>query len=161
MELPTIPCSFESFPRYLKDAQTQQDVLQKLEPFTKYEARLRRMYAQEATNTITQQNHLVPIYQNDTVDLKIRARDPFKDSKENNEKYLLPIAADKRRSNGSPAITGTSRDFQKNFNIFSESALTDLNWDNVVAAGSSVVTALLPTDHLDNQSKARTSNAQR
>ena len=79
MELPTIPCSFASFPSYLKDAQTQKDIHQKLEPFKNHEARLRQVYAQEPTNPVTQRNHLVPIYQDDIVDLKIRARDPSKE----------------------------------------------------------------------------------
>jgi hypothetical protein len=36
------------------------------------------------------------------------------------------------------------QDFQQNFNLFSESSLSDLDWNNVVAAGSAVTTALLP-----------------
>jgi hypothetical protein len=36
------------------------------------------------------------------------------------------------------------KEFKNNFNLFSESSLVDLDWSNVVAAGSSVVTSLLP-----------------
>jgi len=43
-----------------------------------------------------------------------------------------------------PAVVSSFQEFQQNFNLFSESALADLDWSNVVAAGSAVTTALLP-----------------
>jgi hypothetical protein len=49
-----------------------------------------------------------------------------------------------RKKDRSPAIVSSFKDFQQNFNLFSESSLTDLDWSNVVAAGSAVTTALLP-----------------
>ena len=49
-----------------------------------------------------------------------------------------------RNANGVPAVVGSIKDFKQNFDLFSESALVDMDWSNVVAAGSSVVTALLP-----------------
>jgi ankyrin repeat protein len=41
------------------------------------------------------------------------------------------------------------KDFQHNFSIFSEQSLTEMNWDNVVVAGSAALTPLLPipTEH--------------
>lgn len=49
-----------------------------------------------------------------------------------------------RKLDGSPAVVGSFKEFQQNFNLFSESSLADLDWSNVVAAGSAVTTALLP-----------------
>jgi hypothetical protein len=45
------------------------------------------------------------------------------------------------------------KEFQKNFALFSESSLVDLDWSNVVAAGSAVVTCLLPVPAKHNKSK--------
>lgn len=56
----------------------------------------------------------------------------------------MPLKDEERKKSGSPAVVSSFKEFQKNFNLFSESSLIDLDWDNVVAAGSSVTTALLP-----------------
>ncbi|EKG11707.1 hypothetical protein MPH_11200 [Macrophomina phaseolina MS6] len=56
----------------------------------------------------------------------------------------MPLEAEKRKPDGTPAVIQSLKDFRTNFNIFSESSLADMDWSNVVAAGSSVVTSLLP-----------------
>lgn len=56
----------------------------------------------------------------------------------------MPLNDVDRKPSGSPAVVSSFKDFQKNFNLFSESSLADLDWNNVVAAGSAVTTALLP-----------------
>ncbi len=43
--------------------------------------------------------------------------------------------------------------FKKDFPLFSESSLVDLDWSNVVAAGSSVVTPFLPAPDKFSTSK--------
>lgn len=153
MELPTLPCSFESVPSHIASARDPKEVVQKLQPFKDYETKLRKIYAQEPNHKFASQNHLVPIYQDSRSNLPIRAREVSNASKSEQEKYLLPLTADKRRKNDSNATTTSLREFKKNFDIFSESSLVDLNWDNVVAAGSSVLTALLPVDAPHNESK--------
>lgn len=45
------------------------------------------------------------------------------------------------------------KEFQHNFALFCESSLVDLDWSNVVAAGSSVVTCLLPVPSKYKDSK--------
>lgn len=50
-------------------------------------------------------------------------------------------------------IVPTKRDFETNFDIFTESSLRHLDWNNVVAAGSSVVTSLLSVDQPHNESR--------
>lgn len=146
MTLPNIPCALEDFPSYLESAKNRNEVNQALEPFKAYEAKLRQIYAQEPDHDAVRQNHLVPIYQTGNADVKVRARDLSSESKDEQESYILPLPAKDRRKDGASAITPTLRDFQKNFNVFSESALVDLDWSNIVAAGSSVVTPLLPAD---------------
>lgn len=146
LNLPEIPCSFDNFVPFLTSTENRQSISEAVEPFKNYEAKLREVYAQEPDHPAATQNHLVPIYQDGKANLKIRARDISSESKDEQERYLLPLPADKRRKDASSAITDNLGEFQKNFTIFSESALSDLDWSNVVAAGSSVVTALLPVD---------------
>lgn len=153
MSLPRIPCSFKGFPAYLEQATSPKAVAKAVEPFKSYEARLRQIYAQEPTHPCILQNHLVPVYQDGKSDLTIKARDLSAEDKNEQEKYLLPLSESKRRKQGSRAVTATLKEFKKNFSLFSEASLADLNWDNVVAAGSSVVTALLPVDAPHNESK--------
>ncbi|KAA8568563.1 hypothetical protein EYC84_007581 [Monilinia fructicola] len=43
-----------------------------------------------------------------------------------------------------PIFSGHESDLKTNFNLFSESSLADLDWNNVVAAGSAVTTSLIP-----------------
>lgn len=153
MELPLLPCSFEDVPSYLEKAPSHSSVAEFVEPFKVYESKLRQIYAQEPTHDAVSKNHLVPVFQDGTANLTIKARDLEAEKDVEKEKYLLEIPEKKRRKNGSSATTTTLRDFKKNFNLFSEQSLSELKWDNVVAAGSSVVTALLPVDAPHNESK--------
>jgi hypothetical protein len=57
--------------------------------------------------------------------------------------HTVPLR-DERRPNGSKAITQSLKSFQRNFHYFSGSTLIGLDWNNVVAAGSSVAYSLLP-----------------
>ncbi len=156
MELPTLPCSLESFPSYIEAADSAVKVTEAVQPFKIYEGKLRQLYAQEPQHEAVSQSHLVPVYQDSRSILSVKARDLEHESKEEREKYLLPLSTDTRRKNGANATAPTFREFKKNFDIFSESSLVDLKWDNVVAAGSSVVTALLPVNAPHNTSKVRT-----
>jgi hypothetical protein len=56
----------------------------------------------------------------------------------------MPLNAEDRKNTGTPAVVSNIEEFRKNFALFCESSLSDLDWTNVVAAGSSVVTCLLP-----------------
>ena len=153
MDLPSLPCAFADFPAYLETAQTPEAVREKVDPFKAYEHRLRQIYAQEPSHQAVPENHLVPIYQDAFSKLTVKARDIAQESEDLKSKYLLPISDEQRRAHLSPATTPSLREFKKNLDIFSESSLVDLHWDNVVAAGSSVVTALLPVEAPHNASK--------
>jgi hypothetical protein len=96
---------------------------------------------------------VVPVFGGHQKDLRIRARNLESESKEEKEKYVMPLSEADRRPNGSPAMVHDLERFQHNFAIFSESSLADLNWSNVVAAGSSVTTCLLPVPEQYNKSK--------
>ena len=146
IEVPKLPASVKDFIPYLsKHPSTPIAML--LEPYKAYESELRKVYAQQPTHEVVQDGkvNLVPLFPDGRqTELKVRARSLETETDENKSRYIMALKDDDRKANGSPAIVSSIKDFQQNFNLFSESSLTDLDWNNVVAAGSSVTTALLP-----------------
>lgn len=128
-----------------------------MEPYRKYENQLRSIFAQDRNNALLEDPHVnvLPLFTNETKDIKIRARDLESESQEEKERYIMPLPEDKRRANGSPAVVGSLAEFRRNFSIFSESSLAEMDWSNVVAAGSSVVNTLLPVPEEFNSSKRK------
>lgn len=126
-----------------------------IEPYRKHEARLRQMYAQEPDHEALKDPYanVLPLFTGTTPEIKIQARNLDAESEEQKSKYIMPLPDHVRRANGSPATVQSLKDFQSNFTIFSESALVDLDWNNIVAAGSSVVNCLLPVPKEYNVSK--------
>ncbi len=154
IELPKLPAPLQEFIPYLaKHPKTATAEL--LKPYIEYEAKLRELYAQEPDRDIVKDPFIntVPIFAGSESDLRVRARNIPSETDAQKEKFLMPLKDSERRPNGSAAMVGSFKDFQTNFNLFSESALVDMNWDNVVAAGSSVVTALLPVPEKYSESK--------
>lgn len=117
-----------------------------LEPYKHFESELRKVYAQQPTHVVVQDGtvNLVPVFDGHEQELKIRARSLDTESDNDQSKFIMELKNEDRKANGSPAVVSFFRDFQQNFNLFSESSLTDLDWNNVVAAGSAVTTSLLP-----------------
>ncbi|KAL2193610.1 hypothetical protein P885DRAFT_63806 [Corynascus similis CBS 632.67] len=117
-----------------------------LEPCRKYDAHIRRAFAQGSDNELLKDPYVnvLPLFTDDTHNIKIRARNLKAESEDEKSKYIMPLPPTMRRPDGSPAVVKSLQEFQRNFNIFCESSLSELNWSNVVAAGSSVVNTLLP-----------------
>ncbi|KAF7930900.1 hypothetical protein EAE99_004150 [Botrytis elliptica] len=145
IDLPSLPAPIKDFIPYLSQNPTK-NISTIIEPYKTYESELRKVYAQQPDHEAVKDGavNLVPIFSGHENDLKVRARDLDNESKEESEKYIMPLKDEERRPNGSPAVVGSIKDFQTNFNLFSESSLADLDWNNVVAAGSAVTTSLLP-----------------
>lgn len=122
-------------------------------PFNEYEARLREGFAQHRDHPSLQDPNVnaVPIFKQGQDVPRISKRDI--DDQTHHQDHLIPLTAKDRKPAGAPATVETIQDFKKNFNLFSESSLVDLDWSNVVAAGSSVVTPLLPVPDKYNTSK--------
>ena len=122
-------------------------------PYNNYEAKLREGFAQHRDHALLQDPYVnaVAIFAGNEADLKIRARSL--DDEVENQKYIFPLTKKERKPDGAPAIVQSLKEFKQNFNLFSESSLIDLDWTNVVAAGSSVVTALLPVPKKHKKSK--------
>jgi hypothetical protein len=128
-----------------------------LEPYKAFEAELRKVYAQQPNSDIVKDGtvNLVSVFAGHEQELKIRARSLHTESKDEASKYIMELKDEDRRPDASPAVVSSFKDFQQNFNLFSESSLADLDWNNVVAAGSAVTTSLLPVPQKWARSKRR------
>ena len=153
MDLPQLPTPIDQYVHSTQDCQTQQDVVNATKPYVAFESRLREVFAQQPEHPAVLQNHLVPIFKPDTPSMLVRARDTDNESSKVKDRYLLPLSDDERKKDGSLATVKDLATFKTNFNLFSESSLVDMDWSNVVACGSSVVSALLPVSAPHNESK--------
>ncbi|MCJ1387608.1 hypothetical protein MMC18_000451 [Xylographa bjoerkii] len=150
--LPDLPSPCHDFIPFLaKHPDTSVSDL--IRPYKDYDSKVREGFAQHRDHDLLQDPRVnaVPIYAGHADTIKIRARSLDNDVA--NERYIFPLNSKERKPNGAPAIVHTMKDFRQNFNLFSESSLVDLDWSNVVAAGSSVVTSLLPVPEKYNTSK--------
>ena len=152
MSLPSIPAPLKDFLLHLE---THPDAWEATWPYRQYESRLRGIYAQQPDSEMVADPYVnvVPLFAGHEHLVKTRARNPEEQSVQEHEKYLLPLAPEHRRANDMPAIVGSLNEFRSNFNLFSESSLQDLDWSNIVAAGSAVTTSLLPIPEAHNESK--------
>ncbi|KAL3464857.1 hypothetical protein BJX64DRAFT_286043 [Aspergillus heterothallicus] len=146
--LPSVPVKHSELVEYLRSHPNEpiQDLRQ---PYNDYDMVLRQIFAKEPDHPAIADGllNIVPLYDVDgdgKVDLRIRARSLATESDDVKEKYIMPLADQDRRPNGSPAVVSSFEEFQTHFSIFSEGSLASLNWDNVLAVCSSVATALLP-----------------
>jgi hypothetical protein len=97
--------------------------------------------------------NVLPLFTKDTPNIKTRARNLDAESQAEKDHYIMALPQDKRRAQGSPAVVQSLQEFRHNFNVFCESSLVDIDWDNIVAAGSSAVNCLLPVPAEYNTSK--------
>lgn len=153
--LPPIPVKHENFVQYIQ-AHTETPLTDLVKPYNQYDVVARKIFAQEASHPMVKNNvaNIAPLYNaTGSTDIRTRARDLASESPEQKEKYILTVPDNKRRSTGSAAVVPTLAEFQNNFALFTEAALSDLDWSNVVAAGSAVVTSLLPVPEKYRNSK--------
>jgi ankyrin repeat protein len=122
-------------------------------PYKEYDSKLREVFAQQPNHTAIAKPNVVPIFEGSEQELKIRARNLAVESEAESQCYLMPLKKAERKANGTPAVVQSLKEFQTNFQLFSESSLVDMDWSNVVAAGSAVVTSLLPVPEKHNTSK--------
>ncbi|OJD16461.1 hypothetical protein AJ78_03360 [Emergomyces pasteurianus Ep9510] len=147
MELPVIPVPLNEFAPYL-DKHSRDEILngEAMAPFKAYESKLREIFAREPNHKAIENPNVnvVPVYIQRNVDVKVKARDLLKESGVDAEKYILPLGPELRKENGTIAVVPAFDQFVENFRVFSESSLVDMDWSNVVVAGSAVTTCLLP-----------------
>lgn len=155
LELPQVPVPHAELARYIAE-NPGRSMVDLLEPYRQFEAQLRQLYAQDPENNIIRNEHLnvFPLFRDgEKSDIKIRARDLDAEPQAEKDRYVMTLPDEQRRPTGSPAVVQSLKEFQHNFNVFSESSLVDLDWSNVVASGSSVVNTLLPVPERYRDSK--------
>ncbi|KAF2867127.1 hypothetical protein BDV95DRAFT_528151 [Massariosphaeria phaeospora] len=152
--LPDVPATHAQFISFVHSNQDR-PIRELIGPYKQYDAKLREIFAQEPEHPILADEHLnvVPVFDGNEQHVKTRARNLDTESDEDKERYIMPLDSSHRHADGSPAIVPSIKDFQHNFAVFCESSLVDLDWTNVVAAGSSVVTSLLPVPPKYGKSK--------
>ncbi|KAI1456874.1 ankyrin [Annulohypoxylon moriforme] len=152
--LPKLPVAHDALANYIAN-HPKTPVSELMDPYRKYEAQLREMYAQQRDNPVLDDPYInvLPLFTKDTPNIKTRARNLEVESPVEKEKYIMSLPDDKRRPNDSPAVVSSLKEFRHNFSIFSESSLAEMDWSNVVAAGSSVVNCLLPVPDQFKKSK--------
>ncbi|KAI6632798.1 hypothetical protein MCOR14_007048 [Pyricularia oryzae] len=153
-KLPATPVPHTGLPAYL-EKHNRAPVVDLFKPYRVFENELRALYAQEPDNEALKDPYVnvLPLFASHMPEIKTRARNLKRESAEERSKYIMALPDDKRRHNGSPALVDSLKQFRHNFAVFSETSLLDLNWDNVVVAGSAVVNCLLPVPHEFNKSK--------
>jgi len=128
-----------------------------LQPSLDEEAELRKLFANDRQNARIANPYvgLVDIFTAPKAIRTTRAR-VVGGQEDSPSKYVMPIAEMNRREEGSPSVVDDLEQFKKNWAIFSEGTLVQLlDWDNVVAAGGSVLACLTPLD--ENQKATRRS----
>ncbi|TDZ65873.1 Uncharacterized protein CTRI78_v003421 [Colletotrichum trifolii] len=151
-----LPAPHAELVNYIHD-HPEKPMMEIMEPYRKYEAELRSVFAQDRKNPALGDPYinLVPLFNENTKNIKTRARSLATESQDEKDRYIMALPDDKRHADGSPAVVSSIKEFRKNFNIFSESSLVDMNWQNVVAAGSSVINTLLPVPPEFNTTKRK------
>jgi hypothetical protein len=156
INMPALPVPHHQFIEHLA-AHPSTPIPELLLPFQQYENELRKVFAQQPEHVAAKQCSVVPIFGGHEQHVKIRARDLALESDKVKDTYIMPLNSSERKSNGAMAIANSLQDFKTNLNLFTESSLVDLNWDNVVVAGSAVVTSLLsvPEEHAHSKRSLR------
>lgn len=152
IELPPLPARHADWITHVA-AHPETSLHNLLEPYKQYDSKLREVFAQQPDHPAMAEPNILPIFAGRENELKIRARNPVDESEAERERYLMPLDEADRKPTGSPAVVQSLNEFQTNFQLFSESSLVDMDWSNVVVAGSAVVTSLLPVPEKHSGSK--------
>ncbi|KIO24998.1 hypothetical protein M407DRAFT_211285 [Tulasnella calospora MUT 4182] len=128
-------------------------------PSLQDEAELRRLFATDRENARLKDPYvgLVDIFGENTERIKkIHAR-TVTDEDDLRKHHVMPLDDEARKKDGELSMAPSLEEFKTRWAIFSEGALSQLtNWDNVVAAGGSVLACLAPLpEHVVKQGSKR------
>lgn len=122
------------------------------------EAELRKLWATDRENQVLKDPYvgLVDVFGSNTPPEArlINTRTVTEDEVELSAKYIFPLIPAHRKKQGSPSTVADYEEFKKHWSIFTEGSLSQLfDWNNVVAAGGSVLACLLPLEESRKVSK--------
>ncbi len=124
-----------------------------LEPAISFERELRRLFADEPEHSRLRHPFmgLLSVFDIPEYPHTLRARPrtiptiPDEESgRTGNEQFIFPLPDQKRYSKDEPITVGSFEAFLHSWQIFSEGSLQEINWDNVVVAGGSVLACISP-----------------
>ena len=132
IELPELPAPHAGVVDYIAD-NPGKSMSELMAPYREYENKLRTVFAQEPGDPRLADGHInvLPLFNEKTSRITTRARDLTVESEAEKERYIMALPDDKRRPHGSPATVGSINEFRKNFAIFSENSLAEIDWRNV------------------------------
>src|SRR5690606_22395743 len=89
---PTLPVPLAGLVKHIGQ-HPETPMVELLEPYRKYEAHLRHVFAQDPGNELLKDPHVnvLPLFTEDTPSVKIRARNIEAESKEERSKYIMPL----------------------------------------------------------------------
>ncbi|KAF9530937.1 hypothetical protein CPB83DRAFT_849901 [Crepidotus variabilis] len=134
------------------------DLTPALQPSLEYEEGLRQLFANDKSNQQISNRYvgLVDLFATPETIKKTKAR-VVKDAQDLSFCYVFPLTEKQRRKEGAPCMVSDLDEFRKNWSIFTEGSLSQLiDWNNVVAAGGSVLACLAPLDKQHTVSKRAT-----
>lgn len=152
IDLPSLPAEHAEWIPHVAN-KSDKSLHDLIAPYKEYDSKLREIFAQQPDHPAVTKSNVVPVFAGHEQDLKVRARNLEKETEAESQCYLMPLKKADRKADGSPAVVQSLKEFQTNFQLFSESSLVDMDWSNVVVAGSAVVTSLLPVPEKHNTSK--------
>lgn len=117
-----------------------------LKPSVEDETELRQYFASDRGNARLADPYvgLVSVFDAPEDIRKTRARVIVNDE-DRIAKHIMPVPDNERRAEGAPCMVADLEEFKKNWAIFTEGSLSQLiDWNNVVAAGGSVLACLTP-----------------
>ncbi|KAM0713990.1 hypothetical protein Q7P37_010954 [Cladosporium fusiforme] len=152
--LPSLPADHADFIGHVATHQ-QTPIPELLEPYLCYETELRKIFADSPNRACAvEENNIVPVFDGQEQNLRIRARDLDSETDDQKEAYLLPLSRESRKPDGSPAVVSSLIEFKTNLSIFCERSHEDLDWSNVIIAGGAVATCLMPVPLSHSKSSA-------
>ncbi|KAI0059327.1 ankyrin [Artomyces pyxidatus] len=126
-----------------------------LQPSIDDEAELRKLFATDKANTRLNDTHvgLVDVFAAPSI-IKITRARVVQDEDDLTAKHVMALPDARRRKEGVPAMVGNIDSFAKNWSVFTEGSLSQLlDWNNVVAAGGSVLACIEPLPNAATVSK--------
>jgi hypothetical protein len=126
-----------------------------LQPSLDEEAELRTLFATDRQNARLSNPYvgLVDVFAAPDATRVTRAR-VVQGKEDLSSQYVMPLSEKNRRQEGAPCIVADLEAFKKNWAIFTEGSLLQLlDWNNVIAAGGSVLACLSPLDEEHKKSK--------
>ncbi|PBL01634.1 ankyrin [Armillaria gallica] len=129
-----------------------------LKPSLDSETELRRLFATDKTNERLNNPYigLMNVFDAPNTISVTRARE-VKSAEDLTANYIMPLTEENRRRSGDPCMVSNMETFKKNWSIFTEGSLSQLlDWNNVVAAGGSVLACLTPLPESATVSKRAT-----